>query len=100
MRENEEALIKENEEAMRDAEASQEDPHAPLPGSIDDVDEKVNGIKTEDGSVTEDGEKATNGIGSVKSELAQQEGLGKKMTADLEEKMDALQHERKQVLSH
>lgn len=43
MRENEEALIKENEEAMKDAEAMHDDTMKPLPGSIDDVDVKLEG---------------------------------------------------------
>lgn len=44
MRENEEALIKENEEAMQEAEAAKMDVDMPIAGSIDEVDEKMNGV--------------------------------------------------------
>jgi len=110
MRENEEALIKENEEALREAEAAKENPEAPIPGSIDDVDEKVNGVKKEE-IVDDDGDKPMKDAVDdhddiVKMEmdapLSTQNGkLKNDGQEDDDEKMGGMQqHEPEQVLSH
>lgn len=128
MRENEEALIRENEEAMRDAERLREDTEAPLPGSIDDVDAKVNGSKREqeeqnDAKVkAEDHAKMSlvleqdyamkevngNSVNS-NSVLKLESGVGANASSndlenenglELDEKRDGMGRERKEVLSH
>jgi [histone H3]-lysine36 N-trimethyltransferase len=105
MRENEEALMRENEEAMHDAELHKEDANAPLPGSIDDVNTKVNGIKTDEhDEIDQDFTmKEVNGNTVVKMELGANDPKdGVRDLSDVEENRDKkiTQHERKQVLSH
>jgi len=105
MRENEEALMRENEEAMHDAELHKEDAKAPLPGSIDDVDTKVNGIKTnEHDTIDQDFTmKEVNGNAIVKMEPGANDSKdGVRDLSDVEENRDTkiTQHERKEVLSH
>jgi len=105
MRENEEALIRENEQAMRDAELHKEDTKAPIPGSIDEVDAKVNGIKTDGhGDMDQDFTmKEVNGNAIVKMELSTNDSKDSvRDLSDVEENRDSkiTQHERKEVLSH
>ena len=105
MRENEEALMRENEEAMHDAELHKENTKAPLPGSIDDVDTEVNGIKTgEHDKMDQDfAMKEVNGNAIVKMESgANDSNDGVRDLSDVEENRDnkITQHERKEVLSH
>jgi hypothetical protein len=128
MRENEEALIRENEEAMRDAERLKEDAEAPLPGSIDDVDAKVNGIKPEteeqngvkvkaedhdkmslvleqDCTMKELNGNSVNGNSVLKLESgvganASGSDLENANGLELDEKRDGMGRERKEVLSH
>lgn len=128
MRENEEALIRENEEAMRDAERLKKDADTPLPGSIDDVDAKVNGVMTEEEEQSdvkvkaEDHDKlslgleqdcamkevngnAVNGNSVLKLESgvgasASSSDLENTNSLELDEKRDSIARERKEVLSH
>jgi hypothetical protein len=112
MRENEEALIRENEEALRDAEAHQNDSEVPIPGSIDDVDAAMNGATDETKAVVNvDGESediamkevngnATPALKGDASELAHRGGKDVPEANSVEENLQGLSHERKQVLSH
>jgi hypothetical protein len=105
MRENEEALIRENEEAMHDAELKQQDME-PLPGSIDDVDAKVNSIKKEEDEtrgLDEDSlMKEVNGIQpAMKMEMTTNDLITDLPEANsIDDKMETMKHERKEVLSH
>jgi hypothetical protein len=105
MRENEEALIRENEEAMQDAELHKEDAKVPLPGSIDDVDAKINGIKKDEHDKMDQDftMKEVNGNAIVKMESGVNDCKdGVRDLSDVEENRDKkiTQHERKEVLSH
>jgi [histone H3]-lysine36 N-trimethyltransferase len=104
MRENEEALIRENEEAMHDAELHK-DAKAPLPGSIDDVDAKVNGIKTDEYDTMDQDftMKEVNGNAVVKMESGTNDSKdGVRDLSDVEESKNnkITPDERKEVLSH
>ncbi len=106
MRENEEALMKENEEAMKEAELLKIKSETPLPGSIDDVDMKINGVGTEKSNAEDKtlAMKEVNGNAVVKMESSATDSKdGVKHLSEsngVEEKRDIMQHERKEVLSH
>lgn len=105
MRENEEALMRENEDAMQDAKLHKEDINAPIPGSIDDVDAKVNGTKVDEhGDMDQDFTmKEVNGNAIVKIESNTIDSKDSvRDLSDIEENRDnkIAQHERKEVLSH
>jgi [histone H3]-lysine36 N-trimethyltransferase len=104
MRENEEALMRENEEAMQEAELHKEHAKALIPGNIDDVDTKVNGIKTEEYNKMDHDftMKEVNGNAVVKIESSANDSKdGVRDLSDVEENRDNInQHERKEVLSH
>ncbi len=105
MRENEEALMRENEEAMHDAELQKEDIKASLPGSVDDVDAKLDRIEADkhenmDQDFTM---KKVNGNAIVKIESSTNESKDDvRDLSDVEKNRDnkITQHERKEVLSH
>lgn len=107
MRENEEALIRENEEALKDAEAHKANVKAPLPGSIDEVDVAQNGIVKGDAGIEDVKMEEPNGNGTPLTllglkDLAQQSSndVAESNGVSVDEKIEAMQHERKQVLSH
>lgn len=103
MRENEEALIRENEEALKDAEAHRENTELPIPGSIDEVDFAENAPVTDEGGDVKMEE--INGTPMSLTmlglnDLAPHGGKDVVKSTVVDEKIEALQHERKQVLSH
>jgi histone-lysine N-methyltransferase SETD2 len=100
LRAQEEALMRENEEALRDAEMHEEAIDAPIKGSIDDVDAKVNGLTDEDMKVkAEDHDKMGVDRDSKDVEL-KLEMADEANSLDEKKDVNGLVADRKEVLSH
>jgi histone-lysine N-methyltransferase SETD2 len=101
LRAQEEALMRENEEALKDAVAHNEYPSTAIQGSIDEVDEKIIGVKKEESD--ENTAEEINGDGASPMKLDPDKRLDTEDVLEsngVDENMDTIHHERAQVLSH
>jgi len=104
LRKQEEELIKENEAAMQDAEMTKgEDPDAPLPRSIDEVDMKQEPQERDTNGFAEDSTmKEVNGNGIKKESASASAAEDSPPTTGFDgvDECELIQRERKHVLSH